>query len=281
MWLAMLCMALLLARTSGGGFWARADMGNFSGNSDYGGSSSSSSSWSSSYDSDGDSDGEMSPEGAVAAIIIMIIIVIRQKRQVKNAPKKMEKKALKQAAVITSYDPAFNAEALKARVARDFVMMQQAWSTKQWAQVRYLFSSQLYHQFENQMKELTRDGLTNHVEVLKEPEVRIAGFRQDEVNDIIYFMIVARLNDYTVDADGNYVVGHQGRIVEMTYRWEYIRTRGVRTGAEQTEHPCPNCGAPVVMNASERCPYCGGVVESKNYTWVLNNVEGIRQRTIR
>ena len=42
---------------------------------------------------------------------------------------------------------------------------------------------------------------------------------------------------------------------------------------------CPNCGAPVAINKSAQCEYCGQVLEISTYDWVLSAVRGISQQT--
>ena len=36
---------------------------------------------------------------------------------------------------------------------------------------------------------------------------------------------------------------------------------------------CPNCGAPTEVTSTGRCPYCHSVIVTKQYDWVLDNLE--------
>ena len=36
---------------------------------------------------------------------------------------------------------------------------------------------------------------------------------------------------------------------------------------------CPNCGAPTEITSTGRCPYCHSVITTKQYDWVLDNLE--------
>jgi tRNA U34 5-carboxymethylaminomethyl modifying enzyme MnmG/GidA len=36
---------------------------------------------------------------------------------------------------------------------------------------------------------------------------------------------------------------------------------------------CPNCGAPTDITSTGRCPYCDSVIVTKQYDWVLDNLE--------
>ena len=41
---------------------------------------------------------------------------------------------------------------------------------------------------------------------------------------------------------------------------------------------CPNCGAPVEINKTARCPYCGSNT-TENDEFVINTIKGVSQRT--
>ena len=42
---------------------------------------------------------------------------------------------------------------------------------------------------------------------------------------------------------------------------------------------CPHCGAPIKLNASAKCEYCGSVITSVNTDWAISSMRGISQRT--
>ena len=43
---------------------------------------------------------------------------------------------------------------------------------------------------------------------------------------------------------------------------------------------CPNCGAPLEISSSGVCEYCGSVVTTGQYSWVLTDFSGIRNDTV-
>jgi len=49
--------------------------------------------------------------------------------------------------------------------------------------------------------------------------------------------------------------------------------------AKKPLNSCPKCGAPLDINQTARCPYCGSVVTINNEDWALNNIKGISQIT--
>jgi uncharacterized Zn finger protein (UPF0148 family) len=46
-----------------------------------------------------------------------------------------------------------------------------------------------------------------------------------------------------------------------------------------TEINCQNCGAPLKINHSGQCPYCGSIVTLKEHDWALSVIKGISQRS--
>ena len=67
----------------------------------------------------------------------------------------------------------------------------------------------------------------------------------------------------------------------MTYEWTMIRTKGAKS-FEQTADAaknCPNCGAPLDLNATAKCQYCGAVIQSADFDWVIKTIKGISQQT--
>ena len=43
---------------------------------------------------------------------------------------------------------------------------------------------------------------------------------------------------------------------------------------------CPACGAPLDINATAKCPYCGSVVTVQQEEWALSSIKGLYQRTM-
>ena len=122
----------------------------------------------------------------------------------------------------------------------------------------------LYSQFDRQLDELRRSGQTNYVERIAVLGSRIVEYRQDQVNDILTVELRTRIVDYTLeDATGALVSGSKTAEKFMTYEWTLIRSKDMVTPAadEVREIHCPNCGAPVAINKSAQCEYCGQVLE--------------------
>ncbi|MEG2004366.1 MAG: hypothetical protein RR057_07175, partial [Clostridia bacterium] len=106
---------------------------------------------------------------------------------------------------------------------------------------------------------------------------------QNDVNDMIYARLNTRVTDYVVDdKTGDIIRGSDKAEKFMEYEWTLVRTKGKQTSTEeQTESiHCPSCGAPLNINKTAKCEYCGAVVSTNDYDWVISAIKGISQRTV-
>ena len=82
---------------------------------------------------------------------------------------------------------------------------------------------------------------------------------------------------------GNIIRGDKTTRWVQKYKMKFVRSLGVETKTEtgkMTGHNCPNCGAPLEISSSGVCEYCGSVVTTGQYSWVLTDFSGIRNDTV-
>lgn len=142
--------------------------------------------------------------------------------------------------------------------------MQNAWTDKDIEPLRPYFTDAIFAQMERQLNAYKVKGYTNYVERIAVLSVTTRGVKQSGGEDHIYVELQTRIVDYTLeDAIGNLVSGNKAREKFMTYEWDVSRASGQVTQAEMGKEQksiCPSCGAPLNINASARCPYCGTVI---------------------
>ena len=273
-----LCLCLFPVATS-------ADFGDFSGDSDYGSDWSSSDSYSTS--SDGDSDAGFLPTVIVFAVIVLIgVVMSRSKTKNKSVPEGATRTAQESLRPMNEYvqlDPKFDATAFGEKLGNLYVQMQNCWQAKNIESVRPYFTDALYQQMDRQLDALRRNGYTNYVERISVLGVNLRGFRQSDGEDHIIAELRTRIVDYTLnDKTGELVKGDKKKEKFLTYEWELTRASGRTTGAaeEMTVVNCPNCGAPLSINATAKCPYCDSVVTVDAHDWAISAIRGIAQRTV-
>ena len=293
-----------------------ADLGGFSGGSDYGGGSDwggsswdSSSSWesSSSWDSDDDGNGFFffpmggfdggSSSGDMGGfliwiILIVIVLVYLSRSKAHHAPAPHAGTAAGAARTpdskltpLSEYgklDPNFSAADLREKLSNVYVQMQNGCTARNIEALRPYFTDALYQQFDRQIKSLIANRQINHVDRISVLDVNLRGYFQEGGEDHLVAELKTRITDYTVNEDtGALISGSNTAEKFMTYEWDLSRPTGTLTEAagESTVRHCPNCGAPLSINESARCPYCDSVITFQDHDWTIYAVKGIAQRT--
>lgn len=286
---------------------AFADVGGFAGDSDYGGG------WDTDWDTDWDSDWDTDwgtgdtdwdsdysyededvPIGGFGIIVIILLVLFLTIR--KKSKNGSVKKPIMPGAVPTSAaslmpiakleekDPNFSDAAMIEKISNLYVQMQNAWQEKDFEPMRANMTDTLYNQFARQLETgFIQTHLTNRVERIAVLGVDLIGFAQDDTNDTIVARVRTRIVDYVInDQTGAIVRGSNTRELFMEYEWTLIRSKNVKTPEIKEETVainCKNCGAPMNINHSARCEYCGTVMTKTDYDWVISSIKGLSQRS--
>lgn len=282
--------------------FAGADFGGFSGDSDYGGGWDSGSDWSSSswdsdyssgsyYDDDSDVSGiDIGISLAVMAAIVVLGLIFdvsekRKKKKQQNKPQGAQRtpdSRLQPLGDLAVTDPSFDANAMQEKISNLYVQMQNCWTDKNIESLRPYFTDAFFTQMERQLNGLKSRGLTNHVDRIAVLGVNLRGFYRQGDKEHLIVELRTRIVDYTVqDSNNKLVSGDRNREKFMTYEWDMCRTAGSVTSKEGVMHSvsCPGCGAPLSINTTAKCPYCGRVVTLDEHDWALCAIKGIAQST--
>ncbi len=277
---------------------AGADFGGFSGDSDYG-SSGGSSGWDSD-DSDYDSSSGFllgaltglfgSGGGSLVAVLIVGLILLFIMRnsskgraaRVPQGAQRTTTQALRPVEAYTLLDPRFDLAAFEEKLSNLYVQMQNGWQDKDIDSLRPYFTDAIFTQMERQLDMLRKAGRTNYIERIAVLGVDVRGFFQSNGEDHMVAELRTRIVDYTLDdASGELLSGDRGSEKFMTYEWELTRASGKTTavGEEMQHVNCPNCGAPLSINTTAKCPYCDSVVTLEQHDWAISSIKGISQET--
>ena len=179
-------------------------------------------------------------------------------------------------------DPSFDANAMQEKISNLYVQMQNCWTDKNIESLRPYFTDAFFTQMERQLNGLKSRGLTNHVDRIAVLGVNLRGFYKQGGDEHLIVELRTRIVDYTVqDSDKKLVSGDRNREKFMTYEWDMCRAEGSVTTKEGTMQSvsCPGCGAPLSINTTAKCPYCGRVVTLDEHDWALCAIKGISQTT--
>ena len=305
----LLAIVLVFAATN-----ALADFGGFSGDTDYGGGYDSGSSgwdWGGSDDGGSIFDWGSSSGGGftllpvagctgggimfimVIVFIIVLIAILRSKaaqqqqqaqQTVITSVKPTDASELESMdKYIEEIDPAFSVSAMESKISNLYVQMQDCWCKKDISPLRPYLTDELYAQSDRQLDEIRRASQTPHIERISVLGVELRGWFEREGLDHIIAQLNTRITTYsTSDLNGEIVKGNPNIEKFMTYEWDLTRTTGLQTEeeAEMKTVTCPNCGAPVAINKSAKCPYCDTVITLAEHDWVLSSIKGLSQKSV-
>ncbi len=241
------------------------------------------------------------PIGLIVFIILIVLVIISARNKNKNSGggayqggsyggtpvqtsvQRTPDSALRPVSDYTaSVDPGFSTAEMQTKLSNLYVQLQDNWCAKDISPLRPYLTDELYNQSERQLDQIRKANQTPHIERIAVLGVNVRGwFNRDGMDHMIVEMST-RITTYTTDdATGRIVRGDRNAEKFMTYEWDVARTEGVKTGAAAPMQAvnCPNCGAPVTINKSAKCPYCETVITLDEHDWVLYSIKGLVQRT--
>ena len=280
-----------------------ADVGSFESydsGSDWGSSSSSwDSDWGSSsysswdYDDDYSYSGGGSFGGSIGTIVVIVIIVIvilsrnkgnSQTYQARppvnnnytNLPPDRTTVVENQ---IKETDEFFNSEEFISWTKDLFVKLQEAWTARDWSTIRFFETNELFEQHQKQLQGYIDNHQINMMERICVKNAYLSNFIQSGDKDILTVVLSSKMVDYIINDETKEIIkGDKTTDRHSTYKMVFVRKTGVKTKAgESTVNTtnCPNCGAPTQITSSGKCEYCGSVITTGEFNWVLSNLEKI------
>ena len=281
-----------------------ADVGSFE-DYDSGGSWDSGSSWDSfDWDSDYSSGGDLGlflffldPHiSPFVIIIVIIVIIIINKNKKKNMPRfytenrpnqprrdsvqdtsSLDSRQLQIENKIQANDPNFNKEEFVAESKNLFVRLQQAWTARDWETIRPFETESLFEQHKNQLQGYINNNQINVMDRICVNYAHLYAYTVQGDKEVLTVRLNSRMQDYIIDATTKEVIrGNKNDEKVNTYLLTFIRKNGVKTKegtAEINTTNCPNCGAPTKITSAGKCEYCGSIITTGEYNWVLSNLQ--------
>ena len=180
-----------------------------------------------------------------------------------------------QVADLKARDPAFSEQQFEDLASTAFFKIQEAWSKRDMNIAKAFISPTLFGRFESQLSGFRSEGKINKMDKLAVGSVELVEAVHDGGFDYITVKINASAADYIIDQKTQKMISGSQEPQPFTEYWTFLRSDSVKTksGGEQIQSQhCPNCGAPLQVNAVGKCEYCGSELTSGAFSWVLSEI---------
>ena len=273
------------------------DSGWSGGGSDWGGSD-----WGSSWDDDWDSDyssgGGFYFFGGNASVLVIIIVIAlllsisalknknsrgRTAGSYRGAAPQVLDHTQEIERVILAVDPLFNKEKFLAWSKEVYVTLQQAWMERDWSKIRPFEQEELFAQHQKLLQEYIDQGRINVMERINVNQAFLQKYERDPQYEYLTVYLQARMRDYIIDEKTRQVLmGNPDIACYMQYLMKFTRKNGVKTDPAAASNliACPHCGAPTQITSAGKCEYCGFIVTTGDYDWVLCDMQAVKPGVI-
>ena len=170
-------------------------------------------------------------------------------------------------------NPSFDWADFQSRARMIFNQLQEAWSTLKWERARPFETDNIFQMHRYWIEAYKRQGLRNALDQCQILAMQPTKIKVDAFYHSITLRIFARGYDYTVDQNGKVVAGSNKNLREWSEYWTFVRYGKAKPMAARADLNCPNCGAPLKVNAVGICEFCGGKITSGEFDWVLSKIE--------
>ena len=248
-----------------------------------------------SYDDDDDYDYEYSSSSTrelnsteIIILIIIAIIFMAIKSKTRNRKPPLNYKNNYRPTIeqqenveekVKQIDELFNEAEFLAWVKDLFVKLQEAWTARDWSTIRYFESNELFEQHQKQLQGYIDNHQINKMERICVKSAKLSKFEQSGDKDILTVILSSKMIDYIIDDRTQEIIkGDKVTDRHSTYKLVFVRKTGIKTKVGTNEvnaTNCPNCGAPTQITSSGKCEYCGSVITTGEFNWVLSNLEKI------
>ena len=194
-----------------------------------------------------------------------------------------DKSALKN---ITTYidekDSGFSVPEFTEKISNLYIRLCNALEDKNTLTVKPYFADDIISSYDKEIEEDRNSGYTHIFSKLTVLSATVNGWKSDGDSDIIVAEIRSRMTDYKEDSQGNPVGGGMNTEKFITSEWILERSASKKTGNDDSLNAqnCPYCGAPVNINSSAVCEYCGRVLKTDNFDWVVKRIKSIERTEV-
>ena len=171
-----------------------------------------------------------------------------------------------------SIDSTFNESMFLTKANNIFVKLFTAIMTEKLEEVDHFVGDDVFAFAQSKMNYAKNQGCRQMYDELnvKDSQIMNVEVKQD-VYEIKVFL-QSRYMDYIINLnDGNVMSGDDTRRIKVDYNLTF--TKKIDAMEQGITRKCPTCRAPLSVNTSGVCEYCGSVYNQEDYDWVLTKLE--------
>lgn len=225
--------------------------------------------------------------GTVGGVVVIIVFCIIIYYSVKNSPSNRNaNQSTKQninineekiVNLIKATDELFNKDEFLAWSRDLFIKLQYAWSDRDWSIIRCFETNELFEQHSSQLERYKKNGQINKIERVSVNWAKLYSYNIEGDKEVLSVALNSKMIDYIIDEKTEKIIrGNNYENKINTYKLTFVRKKGIKTKEGNTTvntTNCPNCGAPTEITSAGKCSYCGSVITTGEYNWVLSGLE--------
>lgn len=168
-------------------------------------------------------------------------------------------------------DRTFNQAMFLTKVNNIFIKFFTAIMSDKLEEVDHFISDDVYEYGEKIIKPLREN---NYRQMYDELNVKSSFIKNIEIREneyVIDVFLEARYMDYVLDLNtGDVISGTDSSRIQVDYILSFSKS------AEATDQgiakKCQACGAPMDVNNTGKCDYCGSIYKQEQHDWVLSSI---------
>lgn len=170
-------------------------------------------------------------------------------------------------------DPAVNIADIQTRLNMIYGRLNKAWSDGDLVPVRGLLSMSQYDVLQYWVDAYRKQDLRNQLSEMRILNMEPCKLLRDRYFDALTIRIWGAGKDFVVNrSTGRLLTGSKTKDRKYSEYWTLIRAHNAK-GPAKSDATCGHCGAALNVDAKGACEYCGSVMASGEFDWVLSKIE--------
>lgn len=172
---------------------------------------------------------------------------------------------------LANLDNTFNQAMFITKVNNIFIKFFTAIMTDKLDDVDHFIDDDVYNYGESKVAPLRSKNYRQMYDELNVKESKINSIEIIDNNYVIKVYLEARYMDYVIDLNtGNVVSGNDSSRIQVNYLLTF--TKKINATSQGIAKKCQACGAPMDVNNSGKCNYCGSIYKQEDHDWVLTEL---------